>query len=135
MWFTWSAQPIALATDDVIVKVLDGLAVVHMVRPTNGASYKQYAVISYLSLPTLKFDIATRRNIYGTSTLMTTPKPRLKQYFIPGLTIIIEDSTPVPRDWNKFLSNSRNKVFINVSFRSCYQGIVSVQRCYSFLHV
>ena len=28
----------------------------------------------------------------------------------PGVTIIIEESTPVPRDWNKFLTNSRNKV-------------------------
>ena len=28
----------------------------------------------------------------------------------PGVTTIVEGSTPVPRDWNKFLANSRNKV-------------------------
>ena len=28
----------------------------------------------------------------------------------PGVTIIVEGSTPIPRDWNKFLANSRNKV-------------------------
>ena len=98
--------------DDVTVKVLDGPAVVHMVRPTYGTNYQQYVVrhfmpfiTNYLTNSTSRLDIIW--DIYPDHNLKAQAQAKRGN---PGVTTIVEGSTPVPRDWNKFLANSRNKV-------------------------
>ena len=88
LWLTWFAQPTELTTSNML------------------------CVTSCHSLPTLS-QIRHRDSIsFGTSTY---PDLNLKAQAQakrgnPGVTTIVEGYTPVPRDWNKFLANSRNKV-------------------------
>ena len=62
--------------DDVTVKVLDGPAMVYVVRPTYGTNYQQYVVRHFMPFIT---NSLTNSTSFGTSTLITTSKPRLRQ--------------------------------------------------------
>ena len=85
---------------------------VHMVRPTYGTNYQQYVVrhfmpfiINSLTNSASRLDIIW--DIYPDHNLKAQAQAKRSN---PGVTTIVEGSTPVPRDWNKFLANSRNKV-------------------------
>ena len=98
--------------DDVTVKVLDDPAVGHMVRPTYGINYQQYVVRHFVPFITNSLTNSTSRldiiwDIYPDHNLKAQAQANRGN---PGVTTIVEGSTPVPRDWNKFLANSRNKV-------------------------
>ena len=98
--------------DDVTVKVLDGPAVVHMVRPTYGTNYQQYVVRQFMPFITNSVTNSTSRpdiigDIYPDHNLKAQAQAKRGN---PGVTTIVEGSTLVPRDWNKFLALSRNKV-------------------------
>ena len=98
--------------DDVTVKVLDGPAVVHMVRPTYGTNYQQYVVRHFMSFITNSLTNSTSRldiiwDNYPDHNLKAQAQAKRGN---PGVTTIVEGSTPVSRDWNEFLANSRNKV-------------------------
>ncbi|MES9879449.1 MAG: hypothetical protein ABW185_01030 [Sedimenticola sp.] len=104
-----------LSPQDISVKVLDGAAVVHMVRPTKATDFDQYVSRHFMPF------------ITSTARASTTPPTRLDIVFdtypenslkaqtqskrsTPGATTIVEGSTPVPQDWNKFLANRNNKI-------------------------
>ena len=98
--------------DDVTVKVLDGPAVVHIVRPTYGTNYQPYVVRHFMPFITNSLTNSTPRldiiwDIYPDHNLKAEAQAKRGN---PGVTTIVEGSTPVPRDWNKFLANSRNNV-------------------------
>ena len=98
--------------DGVTVKVLDGPAVVRMVRPTYGTNYQQNVVRHFMPFITNSLTNSTSRldiiwDIYPDHNLKAQAQAKRGN---PGVTTIVEGSTPVPRDWNKFLANSRNKV-------------------------
>ena len=98
--------------DDVTVNMLDGPAVVHMVRPAFGTNYQQYVVRHFMpfitnSLTNSKSRLDIIWDIYPDHNLKAQAQAKRGN---PGVTTIVEGSTPVSRDWNKFLANSRNKV-------------------------
>ena len=85
---------------------------VHMVRPTYGTNYQQYVVHHFMPFITNSLTNSTSRldiiwDIYPDQNLKAQA---LAKRGNPGVTTIVEGSTPVTRDWNKFLANSRNKV-------------------------
>ena len=118
------AIPKLTPPDDVTVKVLDGPAVVHIVRPTYGTNYQPYVVRHFMPFITNSLTNSTSRldiiwDIYLDHNLKAQAQAKRGK---PGVTTIVQGSTPVPRDWNKFLANSRNKVH-------------KVHRCCGLLHV
>ena len=85
---------------------------VHMVRPTYGTNYQQYVVRHVMPFITNSLTNSTSRldiiwDIYPDHNLKAQAQATRGN---PGVTTIVEGSTPVPRDCNKFLANSRNKV-------------------------
>ena len=83
-----------------------------MVRPTYGTNYQQYVVRHFMPFITNSLTNSTSRldiiwDIYPDHNLKAQAQAKRGN---PGVTTIVECSTPVSRDWNKFLANSRNKV-------------------------
>ena len=86
--------------DDVTVKVLDGPAVVHMVRTTYGTNYQQYVVRHFMPFITNSLSNSTSRldiiwDNYPDHNVKAQAQAKRGN---PGVTTIVECSTPVPLD-------------------------------------
>ena len=80
-----------------------------MVRPTYGRNYQQYVVRHFMPFVTNSLKNSTSRLDIRDPDHNLKAQAQTKRGN-PGVTNIVEGCTPVPRDWNKFLANSRNKV-------------------------
>ncbi|MES9882214.1 MAG: hypothetical protein ABW185_15180 [Sedimenticola sp.] len=96
---------------DVTVKVLDGPAIVHMVRPTRAKTFDEYASIHFV--PFIKSHLGgqvTRVDIVWDVYLEQSLKGQTQRRRGTGTRTRVTGKTPIPKkDWNQFLKNADNK--------------------------
>ena len=101
-------------TNDQTMKILDGAAIVHMVRPTKARNFQEYATrhvtpyveSSVAGTPITRLDIIWDTYPENNLKMQTQEKRGASTAY----RTIVEGSTPIPSDWNKFLRNKDNKV-------------------------
>lgn len=99
--------------NDISMKILDGAAIVHMVRPTKAANFSQYMERHFVPFiqSMVSESTVTRLDLIWD----TYPDDSLKRQAqekrgasTAGRTKV-QGSTPIPGDWSKFLKNRDNK--------------------------
>ena len=109
----WMQIPKLSPTNGQTMKIMDGAAIVHMVRPTKARNFHEYTTrhvmphveSSVFGTPVTRLDIIWDTNPEKNLKMQTQEKRGAStacQTIVYGLTPII-----IPSDWNKFL---RNKV-------------------------